>query len=65
MFVVFAAATPVTFTLTLIGNVMFVVFAAATPVMFTFTLISVAKLTFVPLPNMELVDGGSGVLTSV
>jgi hypothetical protein len=44
---------------------MFVVFAAATPVMFTFTLISVAKLTFVPLPNMELVDGGSGVLTSV
>ena len=45
------------------GNVMFVVFAAATPVTFTFTLISVAKLTFVPLPNMELVGGG--VLTSV
>ena len=42
---------------------MFVVFAAATPVMFTFTLISVAKLTFVPLPNMELVGGS--VLTSV
>ena len=40
---------------------MFVVFATATPV--TFTVISVAKLTFVPLPNMELVGGG--VLTSV
>jgi len=44
---------------------MFVVFAAATPVTFTFTPISVAKLTFVPLLNMELVDGGGGVLTSV
>jgi hypothetical protein len=43
------------------GNVMFVVFT--TPVTFTFTVISVAKLTFVPLPNMELVGGG--VLTSV
>jgi len=36
-----------------------------TPVTFTFTVISVAKLTFVPLLNMELVDGGGGVLTSV
>jgi hypothetical protein len=45
------------------GNVMFVVFT--TPVTFTFTVISVAKLTFVPLLNMELVDGGGGVLTSV
>jgi hypothetical protein len=47
---------------------MFVVFAAAvTPATFTFTVISVAKLAFVPLPNMELVDGASGgsVLTSV
>jgi hypothetical protein len=44
---------------------MFVVFAAATPVTFTFTATSVAKLTFVSLPNMELVDGGGGVLTSV
>jgi hypothetical protein len=43
MFVVFATATPVTFTVT-----------------FTFTVISVAKLAFVPLPNMELVDGASG-----
>ncbi len=47
------------------GNVMFVVFT--TPATFTFTLISVAKLAFVPLPNMELVVGASGgsVLTSV
>ena len=37
---------------------MFVVFATATPV--TFTVISVAKLAFVPLPSMELVDGASG-----
>ena len=37
---------------------MFVVFA--TPVTFTFTVISVAKLAFVPLPKMELVDGASG-----
>ena len=42
---------------------MFVVFAAATPVTFTFTATSVAKLTFVSMPNMELVGGG--VLTSV
>ena len=42
MFVVFATATPVTFTVT-----------------FTFTIISVAKLAFVPLPNMELVDGAN------
>ena len=63
------------------GNVLFVVFATATPVTFTvtftFTVISVAKLAFVPLPNMELVDGancggsvgnwggGGSVLTSV